>query len=388
VNKQQLVKGFATSIALATTLALAAPGQFAVAQGQKPPTSTPVPKSKWVTQPVKFGKVKLYEHSSGWFDVKIPDNWTETDNSTDNEAIVSFADPTQNAAVFIDVYPNDTELSKAEMGKQLDTFVQKSYKKLTKFKANKPEALKDLNGAGEVFLYQSKLDNGKTVTMYGDAYLEQHDNTLMTLVVLLLPEEQYQTIKKQAYEIVNSVTAHPEAYTAPTSDPGTAPTSSTFEMGDLTAYEHPTSVFKLKVPENWKEVDSSTDGFPLVVWVEPSGLGVMSASATKLTKALKANELQTNIVSFINGYAKGNKKIKGVKIGDKNSRANEAAASFTFTNEINGEEVEMFGVATIKQDAKTVSYLLISLPKADLESVGDKPTEIFDSFEVDGSASF
>ncbi len=388
MNKKQFVKVFATTFALMTTLVVATPSQLVMAQGQKPPTSTPVPKSKWVTQPVKFGKIKLYEHSSGWFDIKVPENWTETDNSTDNEAIVSFADPTQNAAVFVDVYANDTELSKAEMSKQLDTFVQKSYKKLDKFKANKPEVLKDLNGSGQVFLYKSKLDNGKEVTMYGDAYLEQHDNTLMTLVVLLLPEEQYQTIKKQAYEIVNSVTAHPEAYTAPTADTGNTNTSSSFSMGDLTDYEHPTSVFKLKVPDDWKEVDSSTDGFPLVVWVEPSGLGVMSASASKLTKALKTAELQTNIVAFINGYAKGNKKIKGVKIGDKKAKGNEAAASFTFTNDINGETVEMFGVATVKQDVKTVSYLLISLPQADLEGVGDKPTEIFDSFSVDGSASF
>ncbi|NJM42174.1 MAG: hypothetical protein HC853_16205, partial [Anaerolineae bacterium] len=121
---------------------------------------------------------------------------------------------------------------------------------------------------------------------------------------------------------------------------------------------------------------------------EPSGLGVMSASATKLSKALKTSELQTNVVSFINGYAKGNKKMSNVKIGEKNARGNEAAASFTFTNDIDGEEVEMFGVATVKQNSKTVSYLLITLPKASMEDAGDKPTEIFDSFEVDGTVSF
>jgi hypothetical protein len=388
VNKQQLVKGFATTLALATTLAVATPGQLALAQGQKPPTSTPVPRSKWVTQPVKFGKMKLYEHSTGWFDIKVPDNWTEDDSSVDTEAIVTFTDPTGNAAVIVHAYPNDTELSKAEMGKQLDEFIQKTYKKLTKFKANKPEALKSLNGAGQVFLYSAKLDNGKSVTMYGDAFLEQHDNTLMTLVILLQPEEQYQTIKKQSYEIVNSITAHPEAYTASTEPTNTNTSSSTFSMGALTDYEHSTGVFKLQVPEDWKEVDSSTDGFPLVVWVEPSGLGVMSASATKLSKALKTSELQTNVVSFINGYAKGNKKMSNVKIGEKNAKGNEAAASFTFTNDIDGEEVEMFGVATVKQNSKTVSYLLITLPKASLEDAGDKPTEIFDSFEVDGSVSF
>jgi hypothetical protein len=381
---------FAASFALVTALAVATPGQLAYAQGQKPPaTSTPVPRSKWVTQPVKFGKMKLYEHSSGWFDIKVPENWTENDNSTDNEAIVSFTDPTQNAAIFVNVYPNDTELSKEEMGEQLNNYIQKTYKKLTKFKANKPELLKSLNGAGQVFLYQTKLDNGKQVFMYGDAYLEQHDNTLMTLIVLLLPEEQYQTIKKQTYEIVNSLTAHPENYTAATEKTNTETTSSTnFVMGDLTGYEHPTGVFRLQVPEDWREVDSSTDGFPLVVWVEPSGLGVMSASATKLQKALKASELQTNIVSFINGYAKGNKKMTNVKIGEKSSRNNEAAASFTFTNEINGEDVEMFGIATVKQDSKTASYLLVTLPQANLEDAGDKPTDIFDSFEVDGSVTF
>ena len=388
MNKKTLAKGFATSFALITTLAVATPSQLVLAQGQKPPTSTPVPKSKWVTQPIKFGKLKLYEYSTGWFDIKVPDNWTEEDNSKDNEAIVSFTDPTQNAAVVVDVYPNDAELTKAEMGKQLDAYIQSSYKKLTKFRSNKPEVLKDLNGAGEVFLYQAKLDNGKSVTMYGDTYLEQHDNTLMTLVVLITPEEQYQTIKKQAYEIVNSLTAYPAAYKAPTSDTGSTSTSSDFSMGDLKDYAHESGVFKLKVPEDWKEVDNSSKGFPLVVWVEPTGKGVMSASATKLPKALKTSELQTNIVSFVNGYAKGNKKIKNLKMGDKKAKTNEAAANFSFVSDVNGEDIEMFGVATVKQDGKTVSYLLVTLPNASLEAAGDKPTEIFDSFEVDGSATF
>ena len=386
MNKKNLTKGFATSIALVTTLAVATPGQFVFAQGQKPPISTPVPKSKWVTQPVKFGKMKLYEHSTGWFDLKVPDNWTEEDNSKEGEAIVSFTDPTQNAALVIDVYPDDTKLSKADMGKQLDAYIQKSYKKLTKFKSNKPEDLKSLNGAGAGFQYQTKLDNNKLVTMYGDAYLEQHDNTLMTLVVLIMPEEQYQTIKKQAYEIVNSVTAHPEAYKAPTVD--TPAPNSDFTMGDLKDYAHESGAFKLMVPENWKEVDNSTKGFPLLVWVEPNGLGVMSASATKLPKALKTSELQTNIVSFINGYAKGNKKISALKMGDKKAKTNEAAANFTFTSDVNGEAIEMFGVATVKQDGKTAAFLLVTLPNANLEDAGTKPTEIFDSFEVDGSATF
>ena len=389
MNKKELTKGFATCLVMAVLLATATPGQFAQAAGEKPPaTATPVPRSKWVTLPIKFGKAKLYEHSTGWFDVKVPADWTESDKSSDAEAFVTFTDPTGNGALIVNVYPESNELTKDEMATQLNDYIQKSFKKLTKFKANKATPMKNLNGASGVFAYQAKLDNNKQVTLYGDAYLEQHDNTLMSLSVLLLPEEQYQTIKKQAYELVDSITVHPEAYTAPDSNTAKTTSSTDFSFGDLKDYEHSTGVFKLKVPADWKEVDNTTNGFPLLVWVDPTGQGIISASASKLPKALKTSELQTSIVSFINGYAKGNKKIKNVKIGEKSSKGNEAAASFTFTNDVNGESVDMFGVATVKQDSKTVSYLLVSYPQASISDAGDIPTQIFDSFEVDGSASF
>ena len=393
MTKNRLTTGIATSLALATllaTLATATPSQVAFAAGEKPPaTATPVPRSKWVTQPIKFGKATLYEHSTGWFDVKVPSDWTDEDKSSDAQALVTFTDPTGNGALLVNVYPNSDELSKQDMVGQLDDYIQKTFKKQTKFKASKAEAMKNLNGASTGFAYQTKLDNGKQINMYGDAYLEQHDNTLMSLTLLLLPEEQYQTIKKQAYEIVNSVTIHPEAYKAPDNTTGNTTTTSTdFAFGDLRDYEHSTGVFKLKVPADWKEVDKTTDGFPLLVWVDSTGQGIISASATKLPKALKTSELQTSIVSFINGYAKGNKKITNVKIGEKSAKGNEAAASFTFTNDIDGEAVDMFGIATVKQDSKTVSYLLVSFPKASVSDAGETPTEIFDSFQVDGSVSF
>jgi hypothetical protein len=348
-----------------------------------------VPRSKWVTLPIKFGKLQTYEHISNWFEVQVPNNWTKNDKSTDDSAIVTFTDPTKNGAVFFNVFANTDALSKDDMAEKLDEFVRSSFKNQAKFKAGEARAMQKLNGASQVFSYETKLSNNKNVVMYGDAYYEQHDNTLISIIVLLLPQEQYETVKKQVYEIVDSFSAKPENYAPePLPEPTPEPTDE-FDFGALTDYEHPTGVFTLRVPEDWTERDSSKEGFPLLIWADSTGQGVLSVSATKLQKAYKSSEIQATVVSFINGYAKGNKRMKNLVLGAKRAvGSNAALARFTFTAQIAGENVEMSGVALAKQNTRTIAYLILTYPTNSEEANSELIGEILDSVGVDGKALF
>ena len=378
------------SVVIVLATSFAAPATSVLAQDDPPPTSTPVPRSKWVTQPVKFGTLKTYSHDPAWFEIDVPTNWTVDDTSKDDEAIVTFTDPTKNGAVYADVFADTDELSKADMAERLDTFIKSYFGKLTKFTATDANEMDNLNGASQFFRYTTKLSNGKTVTMYGDAFYEQYDTTLVSILVLLLPEEQYVTVKKQAYAIVNSFKALPENYeasTTPTEDPTAEPTGE-FELGDLTEYQHKSGVYSLSVPGNWDEKDNSSGDFIQTIWQDSTGQGLVIASAAAADKTYKTSELQNEAVSYIKSFTKNTQRFKSVKVGTKSVKAGVAYVNYSYTYVLNGEDVPVVGIIAAKQEENTIGFLQVAVPADNADAVSDAVDEILSSFTIDGSVSF
>lgn len=377
---------FIISSVVALAISFAGPLTPTLAQDDPPPTSTAVPRSKWVTQPIKFSALKTYTHDPAWFEIDVPSNWTSDDTSTADEAIITFTDPTKNGAVFVDVFANTDELSKADMVEKLDTFVNASFRKLTKFKATDASEMENLNGASQFFRYSTKLTNGKTVNMYGDAFYEQYDNTLVSIVVLLLPEEQYITIKKQAYNIVNSFKAAPENYEAGT--PTDNPVAGDFAIGDLKDFEQEAGIFNVRVPADWEESDNSSSDFVQLIWQDSTGKGLVIASAAAAKKTYKPAELQAEGVSYIKSFTKNTKRFKDVKIGKKSVVDGAALVAFSYTFILNGEDVPIVGVIAAKQDQNTIGFLQLAVPEENADNLIDVSEEIVASFTINGDVSF
>lgn len=389
------------SATLLVTALLSQPAAV-LAQGNKPPapTSTPVPRSKWVTQPIKFGDLQDFTHKSEWFEAKIPENWTADDTSTETTAIVSFSDPTGNAAVTFAVFADSDELSKDDMVDKLADYVKKAFSKLTKFSASDAKALKNLNGAGQGFSYRQKLSNGKTVTMYGDAYYEQHDSTLVSIIVFLAPEEQYITIKGDAYKVVDSFKALPDNYDSTdvaNADSDTGNTENTentdttdqtndktseFAIGDLTSYKDSTSGYKLQVPEAWTRKAGKSNNLPYVTWSSADG-GIISAIVSPIPKAFSSADLQKASSEFVKGYAKGNTKVTDLKVGKtKTVDKNSALTSFSYTTDVNDESVEMSAAVLVRQNSKSAVFLMIAIPTSGVDANSDIVDEILSSLTV------
>ena len=376
------------SIVAALAISMAVPSSLVLATNP-PPTSTAVPRSKWVTQPIKFSALKTYTHDPAWFEIGVPTNWTADDTSKDDEAIVTFTDPTKNGAVFVDVFANTDELTKSDMADKLDTFVNTFFGKLTKFKASDASQMKNLNGASQYFAYSTKLTNGKTVNMRGDAYYEQYDSTLISIIVLLLPDEQYQATQKQAYTIVDSFKAHPENYEpVVAADPTPEPTTGEFALGNLKDFEHDSGVYSLRVPEDWKESDNSSSDFVQTIWQDSSGTGLVIASAAAATKTYKTADLQAESVSYIKSFTKNTERFKDVKIGKKSVKGTTTLVAFSYTYILNDVEVPIVGVVAAQQSKKTIGFLQLAVPEANADSVSDASEEIVTSFKVNGDASF
>jgi tetratricopeptide (TPR) repeat protein len=161
--------------------------------------ATPASNSR--TQEVEFGTPRVYDHKSGWFSMSIPENWKVTDKSSADEVIVSLADPTENAIVVVRVYSPNRGSTQSELGESLRAFVNDRMSSFDGFSAGDLRSQKD-GSIGLSFKYNQPLE-GKNYQMYGDAFIEQH-NGLVGILALVMPQDQYDTKKKDAYDLLNS----------------------------------------------------------------------------------------------------------------------------------------------------------------------------------------
>ena len=163
-------------------------------------TTTPSP-SSGRTQEIVFSTPKLYEHRSGWFAMSIPENWKVTDKSSADEAIVSLTDPTENAVLVIRVYSPTTGFTQSQLGESLRQFVNERMSSFDAYAAGDLRPQKD-GSIGLSFKYNQAVE-AKNYQMYGDAFIEQH-NGLVGILALVMPQDQYDAKKKEAYDLLNS----------------------------------------------------------------------------------------------------------------------------------------------------------------------------------------
>jgi hypothetical protein len=165
-------------------------------------TSAPIPTNaaQQATREIIFGNLKPYNHKSGWFGVSFPENWTINDKSTPDEAVLLVADPTENGVVVIRVYASK-DYPQPELGTVLKNFVHDKMSALENFTIGDPTPQKD--GTSNVVFHYSQPQDGQEIRMYGEGFIQQR-NGFLGIIVLLLPQEQYDAKSKSAYEITDS----------------------------------------------------------------------------------------------------------------------------------------------------------------------------------------
>jgi hypothetical protein len=146
---------------------------------------------------IVFGKLKPYDHKSGWFTISIPENWTPKDGSFGDQAILTALDETTNGAFAIRAYPSK-ELTQSEIAVALRQYMHDTMAALPGFTmgdtANNPDG-----SVGLVFHYDQKIET-ETFKMYGEVLMKQN-NGILGWILFLLPQDQSAAKVKSAYEV-------------------------------------------------------------------------------------------------------------------------------------------------------------------------------------------
>ena len=322
------------------------------------------------TKPVQFGKIKTYEHASRWFSMDVPSTWKIKDASKDDEAIVTFTDLTGFSMFAVNVFETEKSFSTDDLGTALTTILKGRYKSFAKYSAGKPKTVNDTRVA-VYFKYEFQ----KT-PMTGDAFIELHNDKMMSVLVFVIPTAQYAASKKTAYTVIDSFVI-------------AAPASTLEEITELTEYAHPKGVFSMLYPADWDVTDNTEDGWVSVLFENPRGYSFIMIEAYRNEDGdMTAKEVAAKLEEFVwNGIGKNVKDY--VEKDTRSIDGDSASTAFTFTRlNDDGDKVNMVGVMYMQENDDVVTAFRLVLPADSADANTDKLNEIGDSFKVDPKAGF
>jgi hypothetical protein len=165
------------------------PAQGAVSTSPQSPSSE-----------VIFGKLKAFDHKSGWFTISLPENWAINEAGNADEAIVAVSDPTKNAALILRASPSKA-LSQPEMGAAVKKYVQDTMGTVPNFTIGDPTGVED--GSVGVVFHFTQSTNNQTFKMYGLAVMKQN-NGIQGLLLFVIPQDQYDAKSSSTYAVIGS----------------------------------------------------------------------------------------------------------------------------------------------------------------------------------------
>ncbi len=195
-----------------------------------PPSPTPVPPSptpRPTAMPtpslrkVEFGALKAYSHKSKRFSIDAPEKWTIKDTSKPTEDIVTWTDPTGNALIYVDVFPYTQKTDTEKLGTLLKDVIASLFKDLKNLKPGEPKPQPD-GSVGLTFTYDSSVGGG-TFLMLGNSFIQHDQGAQLSILVIIVPDSQFNDLKTDINTVLNSFEATPPA--PPTATPRPAPTN-------------------------------------------------------------------------------------------------------------------------------------------------------------------
>jgi hypothetical protein len=156
-----------------------------------------------------FGKLKAFDHKSGWFSISVPENWTISDAGNADMALIAVSDPTKNAALSIRANPAK-ELTQPEMAVAVKKYVQDFLGDQPGFSIGDATGVED--GSVGVVFHFNQTANNQTFKMYGLAVMKQN-NGIQGILLMVLPQDQYNAKSSSAYEMIGTfrVTGKPKS---------------------------------------------------------------------------------------------------------------------------------------------------------------------------------
>lgn len=360
-------------LALATSLN-ATP---ATAASNPPPTATPLPKAKSnnayqlinpaISRKVTFGELQEFTHPSGIFSIMMPENWSAQDGSNEDESVIYFLDPSKNSAIIARAVVLADNPDDDAIGQLLQTYVEDQFGRLKKYQAEDPKKMKN-GDMGMGFSFSSNA-GGKTYTMYGDAYAFLNDSIASTLV-FIASKDQYEDIREQAYEVLNSYKVNPDALQSGAGDD---------LIGELSLFKDKKGAFQILAPDGWEIKDQSKAGRSVVGFIQPDGKAELVVEVYKDTKTYKPTDLQKLVEAYVeDSYGKQ----PNLQVSASEAAGASAKASATFDLEIGDDTIPMVAVLYVDKAPGALAYLRIAVPVSSLDAIKSKMDQIGDSYKL------
>jgi hypothetical protein len=157
-------------------------------------------------QVVKISALKPYKHSSGLFQIDIPEGWTPTDTSKKSEVIVIWFDPSQNALIAVDVFPIPEGGSPDKLTELLQTFLKTTFGGKPGFIMEKPVTQAD--GSTQIIWGFDETVKGVTTRIQGNSFIAKQGDKASVLTTGAI-QAQFPSLQDSFNKIVNSFKVDP-----------------------------------------------------------------------------------------------------------------------------------------------------------------------------------
>ncbi|MEI8307302.1 MAG: hypothetical protein WCF99_09575 [Chloroflexales bacterium] len=158
---------------------------------------------------VDIGDLETYAHTSGVFEIGVPNNWTLQDNSKADELILVWTDPTRNGAMVVDIYEDAKINSTDNLAKTLQKYLKNTFGSEPDFSTGDPKTQTD-KSVLIAWTYTATADNGTKAPLLGNTFIEQRGNKI-SLLSTLVPQDQFKDLKDKTNQIINSYKITPDA---------------------------------------------------------------------------------------------------------------------------------------------------------------------------------
>ena len=137
---------------------------------------------------IQMQPLQPYTHTADLFRIDVPAQWTIDNQSSPGRAFVSWAAPSQNGWLLVQVLRDDSQRSQKELTKVLTGVISDALGSQLAF-AFAPPALQPDDRSTVTWRYQAQADNQVTITMQGTGVVMQR-GALIGIIVANLPANQ------------------------------------------------------------------------------------------------------------------------------------------------------------------------------------------------------
>lgn len=344
-----------------------------------PPTEAAEPTESNELATVEIGSLETYTHSTGLFSMDVPAGWTLTDNSRDDEVIIIWTDPTNNALIGVDIFENSSPVSPEQLIEFLQNFLDNSFGDNLDFNSDPPTVQPD-GGIQIAWGYTAQASNGVSAPLIGNSFIDQRGDKI-SILTSLIPQAQFDMLAAPVNAIINSYEVNPQVAINPDA-PATVGALQEVQIGELQNYSHPSGVFSIDLPANWQLSDSSSADQIIQIWTDPTGNAFVSVNIFESESQAGSEELAT----FLDDYLRET-------FGDQERFLIEAPVTlddgsvlivwgYEAATPVGNVRANLTGNSFIEQRGTKISILTLLLPQAQFDALIDQTNAIINSYRI------